>query len=79
MKYPKKGESDLAATPKSENPEEEEEVFKLDMSVLTDSLSVPTNWISMHLALISNSLLPVGSRVHALGSLQCVHSRYFTY
>lgn len=79
MKYPKKGESDLAVTPKSENPEEEEEAFKLDMSVLTDSLSVPTNWISMLLALISISLLPAGSRVHALGRLQCVHSRYFAY
>ena len=47
MKYPRKGESDMAATTPIEKIKNEDlEKFKLDISVLTDSLSVPTNWIS---------------------------------
>ena len=52
MKYPRKGESDMAAnTPIEEIKDEDLAAFKLDMSVLTDSLSVPTNWIGILLAL----------------------------
>lgn len=40
-----------ANTPIEEIKDEDLAAFKLDMSVLTDSLSVPTNWIGILLAL----------------------------
>ena len=68
LKYPKKGEAELnersPTVEVSENNamELKEEAFKVDWSILRDSLKVPTNWISISsYSSLTDSFLPTRS------------------